>query len=60
MTDIEVLKSLEATTLELAEEYGYRPLGPFAERHGGWEITFHKRSEDLDRFCIVGVGGVQS
>ena len=27
------------------------PLGPFADRHGSWEITLHKRN-DFDRFAI--------
>jgi len=37
------------------EGRGFFPLGPFAERHGSWELTFHKQSRDLDRFVSVAV-----
>lgn len=37
------------------EDRGFSRQGPFAERHGSWELTFHKRSRDLDRFVSVAV-----
>src|SRR5690349_10254290 len=36
----------------LAEEFAFKALGVFVERHGSWEMVLCKRT-DLDRFVII-------
>jgi hypothetical protein len=52
-TAVEWFERLGISVVHRAEQRGFRPLGPLADRHGTWEVVFHKHSEDLDRFVSL-------
>lgn len=54
--DSHLLDQMALVAAGFAETRDFRPLGPFAERHGSWEITFCRRGSqaaDLDRFVCL-------
>jgi len=58
----ETLHDLEALARRLGEASGFQALGPFAERHGSWEIVLWKNSapKTLDRFVFLAITEVGS
>jgi len=53
-----VLEAVSQRLAELAKSLGFQPLGSGGERHGSWELTFHKRSSvegELNRYVSVAV-----
>ena len=49
------LTDLEALVVGIMGGRGYLPLGPFAERHGSFQITFHALSRNLHRYVILAI-----
>ena len=50
------VQSIEGFVSKFLESQHFKSLGPFSERHGAWEITFHKSpqpEEKLDRFVVL-------
>ena len=44
---------LTQITTEAAEAHGFTLRSPFCDRHGSWEIVFHKANGALDRFAVL-------
>jgi hypothetical protein len=44
----ERLQRLAQSAMEWAGADGFRALGPIAERHGSWEISFWRHGKDVD------------
>ena len=56
MGSTEPFRTVEELISGFVESTGFKPLGPLSERHGAWEITFHKGpglSDELDRFIVL-------
>jgi hypothetical protein len=51
-----IIKLLEERIPSFADNRGYSPLGPFADRHGSWEMSLFKRN-DLDRYVTFSLIG---
>ena len=49
------VRNLEEPLVNYARARGFRALGPFSERHGSWEILFHKSSPRLERFVALAI-----
>ena len=47
---------IEQLARDIAKKHGFEALGPFGERHGSWEILFHRSSAEpggLERFVSL-------
>ena len=58
-----VFRLVEEWAVRFAEEHGFGMLGPTMDRHGSWEITFHrlrprKPDDDLDRLVSLAFTGL--
>ena len=45
--------ALSEITTGTAQEHGFELRSPFCERHGSWEIVFHKADGGLHRFVTL-------
>ena len=47
--------ALSESATEVAGQRGFNLRSPFSERHGSWEMVFHKENDGLHRFLLIGL-----
>lgn len=48
-------RAIEDIAVAQMARFDYRPLGPLAERHGTWQLTFQKAISARSLFVVLGI-----